>query len=115
MGIFYAGLILIAGLLFGVGYLLFKKRKDPQLVYWDDWIKLHWKKFLIVLMISLGTYTLICIKPLYHTTKCYFYGKTYKTYTEYSWILGECLYKGKTGAMLPLQITRDNPDGDVEE
>ena len=115
MGIFYAGLILITGLLFGVGYLLFKKRKDPQLVYWDDWIKLHWKKFLIVLMISLGAYTLICIKPLYHTTKCYSYGKTYKTYTEYSWILGECLYKGKTGAMLPLQITRDNPDGGVEE
>lgn len=76
-----------------------------------DWIIDHKKKIGVAYFIGLFIIFVLCFNPLWQTTKCRYYQFSYNTVTKQDWMLDQCLYKTKTGAWLPLVITRDSPDG----
>lgn len=93
-------------------YFFCKRRKDPILIDWMEWVGERKKRFALGWVIGVALITLACIKPLWNTTVCRYYQFSYNTITKQDWVLGQCLYKTKTGAWLPLVVTRDSPDGD---
>lgn len=54
---------------------------------------------------------IICWKPLYHTTECFFRGKSMRADTKYSWYLSECQIKTRSGSYIPLMRSRGMPEG----
>lgn len=92
-------------------YFFGKRRADPILVDWLEWLGNHKKRILFSWLGGFVLITLVCINPLWKTTKCRYYQFSYNTVTKQDWVLGQCLYKTKTGAWLPLVVTRDSPDG----
>lgn len=97
------GLIaLVTALIF---YCRFKKLKFFPFIYQ------HVKHILIALVAIIVLITLICWKPLYHTTECFFRGTSMRAETKYSWYLGECQIKTRTGSYLPLNRSRGMPEG----
>lgn len=86
----------------------FKKHKNEGFVEY----LLDNKVFLIkIWAVSLIVVTVLLSKQLWRTTTCQFDGLAANTETSYSWYKGQCLYKSKTGAWLPLGISRDQPEG----
>lgn len=89
----------------------FKLRKDKL----DDFLDFslsRWKILLggygvLFLIVTACLYT-----PLKYTTKCAIHGNSMNTETKYSWVMGECLMKTRTGAWLPIKISRDQPEGE---
>lgn len=111
MEFYYLALVVFSGL-YGYGWwFAFKRRKDPMLSDALDWFVDHKKSVLWGWVAVLLLVTLVVIKPLWKTTVCRYYQFSYNTVTKQDWMLDQCLYKTKTGAWLPLIITRDSPDG----
>lgn len=89
-------------------YHKFFCNKSESFIEWcEDRIKMLLKLALCVILIV----TILSMKPLYKTLTCQFDGIAANTETSYSWYKGQCLYKSKTGAWLPLGISRDQPEG----
>lgn len=106
-------LIQIFAVLFYVGAvtLWFKFRKD-KLEDIMDFVVERWKVLLAGYVVVFLIVTLSLFSPLLKTTKCSIHGSSMNTETKYSWVMGECLMKTRTGAWLPIKISRDQPEGD---
>lgn len=91
-----------------VVYLFTKNQFDAPLDYFLD----NWKKILIGYVVMVAVVTGLCFNALVQTMRCTIHGTSMKTETSYSWVLGECLMKSRTGAMLPIKISRDQPEGE---
>lgn len=105
-------LIQIVAVLAYVGLVAvwYRFRKDKL----DDFIDFtlsHWKGLLGGYIVLFFIVTLSLFSPLLKTSKCAIHGTSMNTQTKYSWIMGECLMKSKTGAWLPIKISRDQPEG----
>lgn len=98
----------------GCVYLAFKFRKD-KLDDFPEWSVENGKRVFLLWIATLLIITGLLSKPLVKTMSCQFDGWTANTETSYSWYKGQCLYKSKTGAWLPLGISRDQPQGDGHE
>ena len=115
--IWYWLALLGATLVTGSGiYTAFRFRKD-KLDDFIDWIQGKVKRLLVIWAVVLGLVTLALTKPLWNTMTCQFDGMAYKVNTSYSWYKNgsygdKCLFVGKNGALLPLRIIRDQPEGD---
>lgn len=110
--IFYWLSLVTSYILLGyIVYLLDKYSKNPLLGKGYGWALSHKKVVLGGILAITLLVTMLLIKPLFNTAKCVYYGYSYGTETQYNWVLGDCLYKGRTGAWLPLKITRDVPTG----
>ena len=94
-----------------VVYGAFKLRRD-KLDNLEEWLIKHWRKVLIGWGITFLVMVLVMCKPLWLTVTCQFDGWSMNTETSYSWYKGQCLMKTKTGAWLPININRDQPQGD---
>lgn len=92
-------------------YAAYRFRKD-KLDDFFDWVAGKVKRLLIIWVFVMGLVTLALTVPLWHTMTCQFDGWAANTETSYSWYKSTCLYKSKTGAWLPLGISRDQPQGD---
>lgn len=99
----FLGLVALLALIFG--YCRFKQYKFFSFI-WQ-----HFKWVALCECIVIGIVTVLCWNPLYHTTQCYFRGKSMKAETKYSWYLGECQVKTKSGSYVPIKRTRGLPDG----
>lgn len=111
MEFYYLALVAFT-LVYGYGwYFGFKRRKDPLLSDALEWFGDRRKVVLIGWGAGLLVITMVLVKPLWRTTVCRYYQFSYNTVTKQDWMLNQCLYKTKTGAWLPLIITRDSPDG----
>lgn len=100
------GLAIFCTILYVV-YLFTKGQFDCLLDYLLD----HWKKILIGYGVMIAILTILCFNALIQTMKCSIHGTSMKTETSYSWVMKECLMKSRTGAMLPIKISRDQPEG----
>lgn len=111
---FWSSLISVTLVYIMVMVALFRKReyKSEDFLEWTSYYK--WKIGLGYL-VCIGILVLAMIKPLWHTMTCQFDGWAANTETSYSWYKGQCLYKSKTGAWLPLGISRDQPEGGSSE
>ncbi|QEQ94966.1 hypothetical protein pEaSNUABM56_00190 [Erwinia phage pEa_SNUABM_56] len=103
--------ILVGGGIYAAFY--FRKDKLDDFIDWTDGKK---ALFLKVWAAALLVVTILLIKPLWNTMTCQFDGVAYKATTTYSWYKNgtyedKCLFQGKNGALLPLKINRDQPDG----
>lgn len=97
-------------------YLAYRFRKD-KLDDFLEWAEGKVKRLLLVWSVVLCMITLALTKPLWNTMTCQFDGMAYKVNTSYSWYKNgryedKCLFVAKNGALLPLRIIRDQPDGD---
>lgn len=97
-------------------YGAFRFRKD-KLDDIEDWAKAKWKIVLKLWVVVFVGATLWMAEPLFNTVSCQFDGVAYKATTTYSWYKNgsyeeKCLFQGKNGTLLPLKITRDQPEGD---
>jgi hypothetical protein len=111
MEFYYLALVLFTAV-YGYGwYFGFKRRKDPLLSDALEWFGDRRKALLIGWGVGLVIITMVLVKPLWRTTVCRYYQFSYNTITKQDWMLNQCLYKTKTGAWLPLVVTRDSPDG----
>lgn len=109
---FYYLLIFLFSLAYGYAiYFFCKRREEPVLIDWTEWLVERKKLLAIGWVIGLVFITLACIRPLWDTTVCRYYQFSYNTVTKQDWMLKQCLYKTRTGAWLPLVVTRDSPDG----
>lgn len=106
-------LIQIAAVLGYVGlvYFWYKFRKD-KLDDFVDFTSGRWKVLISIYLIVFVAVTLALYTPLKNTTKCAIHGNSMNTETKYSWVMGTCLMKTKNGAWLPINISRDQPEGD---
>lgn len=110
---FYYLFIVLFTAIYGYGvYRLCKRRENNVLVDWTEWLLQCKKRILYVWLAGVIVITLVCIQPLWETTKCRYYQFSYSTITKQDWMLNQCLYKTRTGAWLPLIITRDAPGGE---
>jgi hypothetical protein len=106
-------LIQILAVLFYIGviFVWYKFRKDKL----DDFIEFsmdRWKILLIAYFVIFTIVTIFLFVPLKNTTKCAIHGNSMNTETKYSWVMGSCLMKTRTGAWLPINISRDQPEGE---
>lgn len=95
----------------GLVYGAFKLRRD-KLEFLDEWLMKHKKHIFILWLVVLSIATIVMAPPLWRTASCQFDSWSIKAETTYSWYKGECLFKTKTGAWLPLRLNRDAPEGD---
>lgn len=97
-----------------VVYLIFKRNNKSDEVMLDllDWLDEYKRRIGIGFFIGLFLIFVLCFKPLWKTTQCRYYQFSYNTVTKQDWMLSQCLYKTKTGAWLPLVVTRDSPGGE---
>lgn len=89
----------------------YKFRKEKLDDFMDFAID-RWKILLAGYVAVFLIVTLALFSPLLKTTKCAIHGSSMNTETKYSWVMGDCLMKTKTGAWLPIKISRDQPEGD---
>lgn len=115
--IWYVLALLSMTVLFGGGvYAAYRFRKD-KLDDFIDWAGDRFKIILKLWAVCLVVVTVMLTKPLWNTMTCQFDGMAYKVNTSYSWYKNgryedKCLFVAKNGALLPLKIIRDQPEGD---
>lgn len=78
--------------------------------YWS-FIWRYFKWVCLGILVVWVIIAIICWRPLYNTTQCYFRGVSMKADTKYSWYLGECQIKTKSGSYVPIIRARALPDG----
>ncbi|WP_392566797.1 hypothetical protein RHO15_04230 [Utexia brackfieldae] len=71
----------------------------------------HLKWFFAAAVVIFIIISIICWRPLYSTTQCYFRGVSMHADTKYSWYLGECQFKTSSGSYVPLTRGRGIPEG----
>ncbi len=111
ISLFLASVVTFFG--FYIAYKFRSEKLDDLL----DWFEGKVKKLLLIWFSVLLFVTIILAKPLWNTMTCQFDGMAYKVNTSYSWYKNgnygdKCLFVAKNGALLPLRIIRDQPDGD---
>lgn len=115
--VWYWIFVLLSTVLFSICvYLAYRFRSD-KLDDFIDWVKPNIRRIIIAWVVVIGILTFCLIRPIINTVACQFDGITYKVDTSYSWYKNgsyadKCLFTGKNGALLPLRIIRDQPDGD---
>lgn len=110
------GLFELLGLI-GALILIYAYCRIRNLGFWSFiWKNLRWVMLGIVVVWVI--IALVCAKPLYSTAQCYFRGVSMHADTKYSWYLGECQIKTKSGSYVPLGRSRglpEGPDGEQDE
>lgn len=104
-------LFLVFGLWYSVYLITYRKENKELRDSFLDFLSEKIRLLLISILVGIMLVSILCFKPLYNTVRCSISGTSMNTETSYSWVLGECLYKSKTGAMLPLKVSRDSPEG----
>lgn len=110
MGYFWSGLFFIIAAYIAAVVYLCRKRKDPVLVDWLEWVQV--KRYFI--SIPLGIILLIFIwmlkSPLWATVGCQYDGHVRDVETKYDWLKKTCYFKTKSGTWMPLLMGRDSAE-----
>lgn len=110
--IWFSAFQMIAFAVFGFAVFLAYKYRRDKLDDLEEWFTAKWKLIIKLYLLWFVVISMFMSGPLWSTVTCKFDGYAANTETSYSWYKGKCLYKTKTGAWLPLNISRDQPEGD---
>lgn len=110
MGYFWSGLILIIACSIGLVVFVCRRRNDPELIDWMEWLQIKHKFILIPFAIVLLLFIWALRSPLWATVGCQYDGHVREVETKYDWVKEICYFKTKSGTWMPLVMGRDSAE-----